>query len=298
MKNYVFACTAQPGQGMAEALLLARSIRQFGGSMAGNTIGVLIPETGDEVGQQIEADFRSLAVRLIPFTFSDEAHGFPFAGKVFAAAKAEAWAEGANSNLIWMDRDSLVLQEPFALQLPPGKLLGYRPVDHTLIGSPYDSPLDDFWGLVYRLCAVPAERVFPMIASVDENRIRPYFNAGMLVVRPEHKLLRSWAGNFERLYDAPSFKPFYEQDFLYRIFFHQAILAGTVLTAFDQAQIYPLPYLVNYPLHMHSLYPAAFRPARMNDLISCRYDTFFQDPAWQDESLIDEPLKSWLLEIL
>ena len=283
---------------MAEALLLARSLRQFGGGMADNTIGVLVLDTGDDVGGQIEADFHSLAVRLIPFSLSDEAHGFPFAGKVFAAAKAEAWAEGANSNLIWMDRDSLILQEPFTLPLPQGKLVGYRPVDHMLIGSPYDSPLDDFWELVYRLCAVPTERVFPMIASVDENRIRPYFNAGMLVVKPEHRLLRSWAGNFERLYDASSFKPFYDQDVLYRIFFHQAILAGTILAMYDQTEIYALPYLINYPLHMHTIYPAALRPARMNDLLSCRTDTFFQNPGWQDDILIDEPLKSWLLEFL
>ena len=193
-----------------------------------------------------------------------------------------------------MDRDSIVLQEPRELHLPQDKVLGYRPVDHTLIGSPYDSPVDDFWSLVYRLCDVPADRLFPMMASVDEKVIRPYFNAGMLVVRPERKLLRSWAENFARFYLAPPFEPFYKQDILYRIFIHQAILTGTILSRLKQGELHQLPHLINYPLHMHSSYPADRRPARMNDLVTCRCDTFFHDRSFETDIAIDEPLKGWL----
>ena len=294
MSEWIFACLAPPGDGAREALLLARSIRHFAGNRAGNPIWVLIPEAEDKLAPHIEADFRSLHVRLIPFALGEDAHTFPFAAKTLAAAEAEALAEDQAPLLVWMDRDSIILQEPGALRLPQDRVLGYRPVDHTLIGSLYDSPVDDFWQLVYSLCGVPAERLFPMIASVDEKRIRPYFNAGMLVVRPERHLLRSWAGNFERLFLAPEFEPFYQQDILYRIFMHQAILAGTILSACDQDELYQLSHLINYPLHMHRSYPPDRRPARMNDLISCRTDTLFQDPAWDADVVIDEPLKGWL----
>ncbi len=42
MTDYVFACLATPGDGMTEARLLARSIRQFGGSMAGKLMSRLM----------------------------------------------------------------------------------------------------------------------------------------------------------------------------------------------------------------------------------------------------------------
>ena len=70
------------------------------------------------------------------------------------------------------------------LLLSPDEALGYRPVDHTMIGSPFDEPLDPFWSLIYEHCSVPAERVFPMTASGDHRVLRPYFNAGMQVVDP------------------------------------------------------------------------------------------------------------------
>ena len=294
MDVIIFACMTSPGERAKEALLLARSIRTYAGCLASKPIWVLIPETEDKLAPQFEADFDSINVRLIPFALSEEARAFPFAAKTFAAASAEALAEDKTAILVWMDRDSVVLQEPLALRLPQGKVLGYRPVDHTLIGSPYDSPVDEFWDLVYKLCDVPAEKLFPMIASVDQKRIRPYFNAGMLVVRPERKLLRSWGENFARYYLAASFEPFYNQDILYRIFIHQAILAGTILSRSDQGELHQLPHLINYPLHMHSSYPADRRPARMNDLVTCRCDTFFYDPSLEADVAIDEPLKSWL----
>jgi hypothetical protein len=133
-----------------------------------------------------------------------------------------------------------------------------------------------------------------MMASVDEKRIRPYFNAGMLVVRPERHLLRTWAENFNSIFLLTQFEPFYEQDILYRIFIHQAILAGTILEICDQEELQKLPHLINYPLHMHSSYPPDRRPGRMNDMITVRYDTLFQVPVWDTDLLIDEPLNSWL----
>ena len=296
MDDCIFACLAPPGAGAREALLLARSIRAFAGSLANNPVWVLIPQPERKLTPRIEAGFNSLKVRLIPFALSEEARAFPFAAKTFAAARAEVLAEDETSFLIWLDRDSIVVQEPRALRLPRGKALGYRPVDHTLIGSPYHSPVDDFWDLIYRYCDVPAAKLFPMIASVDENKIRPYFNAGMLVVRPERKVLQAWAANFARLYRAPVFTQFYDVDILYRIFIHQAILTGTILSQVDHKELHELPYRINYPLHMHNSYPADRRPVRINDLITCRYDTFFQDPSWETVLTIDEPLKSWLMK--
>jgi hypothetical protein len=100
------------------------------------------------------------------------------------------------------------------------------------------------------------------------------------------------------LYHETCFEGFYQQNALYRIFFHQAVLAGTVLSSMDWQEIQELSHLINYPLHMHAEYPADRRPEYMNELITSRYDVFFKDPNWREIFPVKEPLKSWLTEQL
>jgi len=197
-----------------------------------------------------------------------------------------------------MDADSIVLQEPQELLLKTGKALGYRPVDHTLIGSPYREPRDAFWTAIYAACGVAEDRAFPITTTVDQEIIRPYFNAGLLAVRPTRGVLRRWRDGFDRLYREPIFEPFYQQNVLYRIFMHQAVLAGTVLAAMDSQELQALSNRVSYPLHLHSRYPSARRAKVMNELITCRYDTWFQEANWKESIAVQEPLASWLAEQL
>lgn len=297
-KRVIFAFMAASGSTETEALILAGSIRAFAGEFADNPIWVLTPETEDSISEAIREKLVSLNARLVPYEMDQAVSGFPFAGKVFASATAESLASGQTDFLAWMDSDSIVINEPKELLLSDEKNLGCRPVDHTLIGSLYDGPIDPFWELVYRKCHVPQGSVFPMTTSVDENRIRPYFNAGLLVVRPERGLLQLWRDCFYRLYRETCFEEFYQQNVLYRIFFHQAVLAGTILASMDRQEIQELGHLINYPLHMHARYPADRRPEYMNELVTCRYDIFFQDPNWRQVFPVKEPLKGWLVERL
>jgi hypothetical protein len=109
-------------------------------------------------------------------------------------------------------------------------------------------------------------------------------------------LLQSWATNFRTFYTLPAFSSFYKQDFLYRLFIHQAVLAGTILAETSFEERCELPHLINYPLHMHASYPASRRPKKLNEVITFRYDTLADDPNWQATIAIDEPLLSWLDE--
>lgn len=125
-------------------------------------------------------------------------------------------------------------------------------MDHKLIGSAADEPVDTFWRDVYKVCRVPEVGLFTMTTSADVIRIRPYINAGCLVVRLEVGVLQAWRERFGRALASGVFKPYFQQDILYRIFLHQAILAGAVLSVLKGAQIQILPpHLVNYPMHMH-----------------------------------------------
>ena len=61
------------------------------------------------------------------------------------------------------------------------------------------------------------------------------------------------------------FEPFFTNH-LYRIFMHQAVLAGVVLSSFSHAQLHELPESYNYPLHLHGDYPLEFRPRKLDPI--------------------------------
>jgi hypothetical protein len=290
----IFGCAVSGATSQAQACLLVESIRRHAGRFADQAIWVFKPQGGDDLTERTSGTFDRLRVRTIAFEIDSGWRTIPFAGKVAASAEAERRATERGRLLVWLDPDTIFFQEPGSLLLQAGKALGCRPVDHKLIGSAVNQPPDAFWQDVYQVCGVPQTRLFTMTTSADAIRIRPYINAGCLVVRPEIGLLQAWRRRFSQALASGLFEPYFQQNILYRIFLHQAILTGAVLSILREDQIQLLPHLVNYPMHMHDRYPADRRPARMNDLISGRYDTFFDEPGWADRFTGNEPLRGWL----
>ena len=200
--------------------------------------------------------------------------------------------------LVWLAANTIMLQEPKEFLLPDHKSLGYRPVHHTLIGSRYDEPLDAFWTLVYHYCNVPENRVFPMMTHMDQTKVRPYFNAGLLVTRPEKRLLQSWNSTFLSIFREPPLQKFYQQDKRYAIFIHQAVLSGVILTTLATTEIQELSPQYNYPLHLHGEDITDQRKSNLEELVTFRHEGFYRDPEWIKKLQAKDSLKQWLAERL
>jgi hypothetical protein len=198
-----------------------------------------------------------------------------YAGKVYASALAENEAAGRYAYLAWLDPDIVFVKLPESFNLPDTITLGYRPVMHQLIGSSYNQPPDPFWSRLYNLLDVPDSAIFPMTTPVGESRIRAYFNAGMLIVRPEQGILRGWPKVFEILYTDSTIMEMVNSDRLKMIFLHQAALAGNILTKIPQAQMLELPPTYNYPLNLADKYPPAKKPVSLDSLVMFRHDGKF-----------------------
>ncbi|MFX0009408.1 MAG: flavin reductase family protein [Candidatus Hermodarchaeota archaeon] len=272
-------------------LILAASIRKFGGLLSDFPIWVLIPELEDNINKEIKSLFLSLNVDLIPFSTKDVPK-FPFITYVLAAANAELLAKKEGRLLAWLSSNTIIFNEPKYFILDENKSLGYRPVHHTNIGSFYDEPIDPFWELVYQKCNVSKEKIFAMKTHVDHNKIRPYFNAGCLIVRPEKGLLQSWWNVYKELYNEHSFKDYYNKNYLYAIFIHQAVLSAVILSTMERAEIYELPFDYNYPLNLYYNCPIVYRAKNVNELTTVRYE----DPEDLKKIPIQDPLKSWLID--
>lgn len=294
MHKMILACFAVGRKDAAKALLLAESVRTFAGDFSDIPFLLMMPEGSEQLTKQQDKNAAQLDVQLHSFELDPQAASFPFAGKVLASAAAETQADGTTTQLVWMDTAALVVNSLESLILEPGIRLGCRPVDHLLVGSPFNKPIDPFWEFVYQACGVSEEDIFPMVTSTDQVEMRPYINAGMLVVRPEDRLLRRWSDTFLGTYQDGQLRDFYAEKRLYKIFIHQAILAGCAIASYKGSEIQELPYRINYPLHMHVQYPPDLQPSSMNELVSFRYEGFFSKPDWQELIQVQPPLKDWL----
>jgi hypothetical protein len=292
MHNLIFATLAAPGQPELDILLLAKSIRTFGGEFSTNPIWVFTPTELGSLSEPTQEKLTQMKAKNIPFDVDPEILKFPFAVKTVAAACIEAQTLNQTERLVFMDRDTIVLQEPVEFLIATDRVLGYRPVHHKLIGPAWDKPLDSFWQLVYEVCDVPDDVLFPMMSHTGEQ-IRPYFNAGMFIIRPERGSLTHWQDTFLNWYRQPQFKAYYEKDQRYAIFIHQAIFTGILLQNLKPEEMVELSSRINYPLHLHSEIPEDQRPSTINELITVRYESIFDTPDWEELPIM-EPIRSWL----
>jgi hypothetical protein len=296
-QKIVFTSTISPGRYEISALLLAESIRAFAGRLSKSPIWFYVTLNTDELSCATEDKLYALDVELIPFRVDHKAAKFFFMPEVVAAAEAEERAVGQADTQVWLGSNTLVLREPWDLVLPGGKNMGYRPVHHTLVGSRFDSPLDTFWSLIYERCGVPRDRVFPMKTHIDGNTLRPYFNAGLLAVRPERHFIKKWRDTFTDLYQRPEFEKFYANE-MYRIFMHQAVLSAVALASFPCDELLELPPTYNYPVHLYHDDVTGRRPGSIEELVTVRHEKFYKDPVWEEKIPAGEPLKRWIAERL
>jgi hypothetical protein len=298
-EKLVFASIMGPSEGeLTNAILFAESIRAFAGSLSKVPIWFFTPELGKEISSEVKAHLTRLNVNLITFQLDKEVLEFPFAGQVFAKALAEMTASSQSELLAWMNTNSMVLKEPKEFLIEEGKSLGYRPVHHTLVGSPYNEPLDEFWTLIYDYCKVPEDRVFPMATHIDGETLRPYINAGILITRPEKQLFRKYRDCFLKVYKKPALLDFYKQDSRYAIFIHQAVLSGVIMSALPTEELQELSSDYNYPMHLHSEDVTDHRPEGLEEVVTCRHEGFHAESNWEKKIPAGKQLTQWIADHL
>ncbi|MFX1563628.1 MAG: hypothetical protein ACFFDP_10030 [Promethearchaeota archaeon] len=279
-------------------LLLIESIRRFAGSLVNTPIWVFTPDKPEKLSPKLTTKLNESNVTLIPFKINTAVRKFFFASEVEAVSLAETRALKQTKLLAWLDSNTLVLQEPSKCLIPDERSLGYRPVHHTNIGLRLDKPIDPFWTEVFRACHVTQDRIFPMTTHVDAAQIRPYFNAGFLITRPERRLFKKWHDTFFDLYQKPVFQAFYKKSRRYWIFMHQAILSGVILASYSKDEIQELPPTYNYPLHLLAKDVSEHAPSSLEGLVTIRHEVFYRDPNWSSKMPAPESLKTWIAKQL
>jgi hypothetical protein len=281
------------------AAVLAESIRTFGGSMNAVPIRLYLADRLHAAAAAFHDRMTQLAVEMIEVQVPDIASQYILGAKPFMAAQAEADTEGEFDLLAVLAPNTIVLAEPHDLLLPQEITLGFSPVHHQNIGSPYDEPADAFWSRLYRVLEVPDDRVFPIVSLADRKTLRFYFNAGSFVVRPEAGLLRAWADAFTALASDPTVADLCREGKL-NVFLHQAALAGTAVKRVERVDTLQLPDSYSYPLFFERFFGGDTVYDSLQGVVTMRYEFRIGDlPAgWQAQIEAPEGVIPWIEEHL
>lgn len=272
MKIAFIAC-AEKGYLEDQTKLLCRSIRQFAGRYRESSIYTFQPREGTAVAPETLASFQDLDVTHITETINTTYPNYPIGNKIFICA----WAERNLSEdiIVFLDSDTMFCNEPEAFALPDDVVAAVRPVDKKGRGSKGEKdPNDEYWQLLYNLCGVNSR---PFVeTTIYQERIRAYFNAGLIVGRRSAGLFQEWETNFLKLMEAAHVptKRATQEATLNNM--DQLSLAATLSDVMASVSILDERY--NYPLPLRAINQSPLATAELSSLIHIHYHRWFRKP--------------------
>jgi len=291
----VFACAIDYAQQIPQAVILARSIRTFGGALSASPIRLYFPAGSPEPTGDLRADLSQLGVEIRWYEVPGVAAPYALGGKPYAAARAEADAVGSTDLLVLLAPNTLMFAEPVELLLPAGKEMGFSPVHHQNVGSWYEEAPDEWWTRIFRVLGVSRSALWPMETLADRKIVRPYFSSGSLVVRPDRGLMAAWARAFTALAgDADVARM--SADGLRNVFLHQAALAGAMVAELPRESMLQLSYRYNYPLFFDRFFGAVYPFDSLEDVATMRYEFAFEDlpEGWREDVTAPAEVLDWI----
>jgi hypothetical protein len=135
-----------------------------------------------------------------------------------------------------------------------------------------------------------------MMTVADGKTIRPYFNAGLLAVRPECGILRKWIEDYKTLYGDSVFLEMARQEPKIIIFLHQVALSGAILKTIKRNEMMELPGWYNFPMFFKQMFGGLHEFDSIDSVVTLRYHDYFRkpDPEWSRKLKGPAELILWL----
>ncbi len=249
---------AEPGRIERQVLQLIKSLRMHGGQFGQSEIWVYddirrgVGQLNPDFVKQIEGE--GVVMRKAKWRNNVFAH-YPLANKIYALADA---CESAPERLItWLDADIICLSEPVELRaMPSGAWASMRSDARTMIANRRNRPLNWYWKLMYQLADVLPHQYDWSTTTDDGDQVYPFFNVGVVQVRPGNDGFIHAREALERL--GPYGYNFIRHELL-RYFLEQALLSACLLRPIEKPEdIFILPV-------SHNMSPRQYRRRQPQD---------------------------------
>ncbi len=246
--------------------LLCRSIRRYGGRHAQAPIHTFQPRCGTEVSRETLAVLEELGATHHTGTLNIDFRDYAIGNKILVCARAEEILSEAV--LVFLDSDTIIVNEPAELELPEELDAAVRPADSVFNSTGPEDPNDGYWRKAYEICAL--EHV-PFVETELGRRVRAYFSSGLIAVRRAAGLFRQWQSDFLRLVKAghlPESTGFRRMD--------EISLVAALVRAFDRVRLLDGRY--NYLIYRRPHLRSPWREAQLEELIHVHYRFWFNTP--------------------
>lgn len=204
------------------------------------------------------------SVRNIKTIVPEDLKRLPFGDKVHAASAFEEHIQGES---LWVDVDSIFIKKA---NFSKKNSISVNPVDKRNIGCVFPEPPSDLWHFLYDYFDLETPG-FGVQTTVSREMIYPYYNIGMVYRSDQRKLMKKTRDALMDVTKSGFIKGLMEKSQLYSIFLHQAVFTCILMKLYG-SEVDPLPYGLNYPLHLES---ENAEPIPSNDWLSIRYDHYF-----------------------
>ena len=263
MRDVEFLIIGESGILEKQSLLLAESIRKFGGRYAQSKITVLQPRREKPISAVVRRRFEALHAGIVELSIVSPCPEYGTSYRVFACAEYERFATA--EMFVFMDSDMVLMSEPDLGLLDAD--VAARPVDvKGMCTSGNDDPNDGYWQKLCRVCGVDYDRLPWVTTTVERARVRASYNGGLTVVKAGGGLFRKTADFFVRSLDA-NLIPWPERTSTFVTGHGTVSAAGSQLWGSSQAccslaitalglSVRVLPPSLNFPLHLYDqLFP-------------------------------------------
>ena len=176
MTNTTIVTCVESGPIEAQVLMLAESLRAFGGSSSNLDIVAVKPRRGPKVSSRTLREFKRLRVEFIDERFNVELNWWNNANKSCVMSQLETRV--STPNITWMDGDMVVLQPLDNLSPAEGTQFIAR-AGEGYLGSDGADKNASYWLKLCELTGLDFAQ-FPEINSFPEGRrIRAYWQTGI-----------------------------------------------------------------------------------------------------------------------
>jgi hypothetical protein len=266
LSDLAFLICVEHGRLETESVLLAESIRRWGGAAADAPIYAFSPRPDYQPAAETVARLGELrATQVTESLIPDIPGGLPTFNKVFVSAWAER--ELDHETLVFTDTDAVLIGEPTEL-LEGDWVAACRPVDRRIAGSRGKGKNEPYWRRMYAALGVTSE---PFVeTAVGKMRIRAYWNSGLLAVRRAAGLFEAWERALKTLYD---------RDLVFHRmpqFMDQLSWAAVTADHHDRVRILSDGY--NYPLRQRGGLEDHARDLDLAEMVHLHYRLFFHLP--------------------
>ena len=251
-----FLLCVERGPLESQSLLCVESLRTFGGPLADAPVYAFAPRSGRGPDERTVAALRALGATFVDDPLNPELGELPHTNKAFVAAWAEERLD--HEVLVFVDSDTVFLNEP-ALLAAGDWDAALRPVGAVNVGSTGEGHHnEDVWQTLYAELGVESR---PFIETVVEReRVRAYFNSGLVALRRGSGIAHAWREATVRLARSPVAFAVRRRRQI-----DQLALAGVLTDRFERVRVLPDTY--NYPLPKRTLLPPAMQSLELTDLV-------------------------------